>query len=338
MYQQPSTLINSFITFIALAVAPLLLVTTSPFHLPRSLQNIPHGAHALAFDPESGVVSAYGSDGAFLGHANHTTVAKRTDGTCSNLSPDDLRALAGWGLVEAQAATNWGNGGYTLATDIANEGDYPAIACVSSTTAMVTVNGNPSCATSNQTSSGKLVGTSGTVSLSALEGTSSSTTITTTKTSDWSLGLTVAATIGIPDIIDTTSTVSTSVSITNSLSNASVLFRRAECYAYHSQLDFSVSTTSNNQQTQTIAMQAADGQTCSLVFTSTSCTDSGTGSIVMTATGWAWFEYSSKVQGHYYWALNIEAYIPDVSQRSSSIDFTAAISATNDSKYQGTCN
>ncbi|KAJ7157799.1 hypothetical protein C8R46DRAFT_1112991 [Mycena filopes] len=313
---QASTLIKFFV---ALAVTPLL-VAASPFSLPHSLRTVPQGAHALAFDPETGAVSAYGGDGAFLGHVDHTaTASKRTDGTCSNLGPDDLKALAGWSLVEAQAVTNWGKGKYNLATNIANEGNYPAIACVSDDTAMVTVKGDPSCSTSNQTSSGTLVGTSGAVSLSALEGTSSSTTITTTKTSDWSSGLTVAATIAIPAIVDATTTLSTSVSITNSLSHA-------------------VTTTSNNQQTQTISMDAADGQTCSLVFTSKSCTGSGTGSIVMTATGWAWFEYSRKVQGHYYWALNIETYIPDASQRSNSIDFTAAISATNDSKYQGTCS
>jgi hypothetical protein len=91
----------------------------------------------------------------------------------------------------------------------------------------------------------------------------------------------------------------------------------------------------------------------------------------MTAKGWAWFEYTKKVtptlvdaagltkirlqvKGHYYCrnhpyyqfksphflagALNIETYIPDASQRSSSIDFTAAISATDDSQYKGTCS
>ncbi|KAJ7033388.1 hypothetical protein C8F04DRAFT_1184096 [Mycena alexandri] len=300
MYQ-PSSLINFLI---ALAAAPLL-VTASPFHLPRSFQNVPQGAHALAFDPESGAVSAYGGDGAFLGKINHTTTSKRTDGTCSNLSPADLKAPC----LRHRRRLIGAKGSTPLRLTLPNQGNYPAIACVSDDTAIVTVQGNPSCATSDQTSSGnwsalvviKLPEHTTTFS-TALEGTSSSATITTTKTSGWSLGLTVAATIGIPDIVD------------------------------------AVTTTSNNQQTQTIAMEAADGQTCSLVFTSTSCTGSGKGSIVMTATGWAWFEYSSKVHGHYYWALNIETYIPDASQRSNSIDFTAAISATNDSKYQGTCN
>jgi len=315
MYQAYTLVINFLV---ALAAAPLL-ATASPVQLPRSFDNLPGGTHALAFDPETGSVSAYAHDGAFLGHVNQTaTVSKRADGTCSNLGPNDLTGLAGWNLVTAQAAVNWGNVKYNLATNINNEADYPAIACVSDDTAMITVNGNPSCVTSTQTSSGTLVGTSGSVTLSALEGTSSSTTITTTKTSDWSLGVSVAAKIGIPDIVDTTTTVSTSISLTNSLSNA-------------------VTTASNNQETQTITMNAADGATCSLTFTSKSCTGSGTGSIVMIAKGWAWFEYTKKINGHYYWALDIETYIPDASQRSSSIDFTAAISATNDSQYEGTC-
>ncbi|KAF7325298.1 hypothetical protein MVEN_02637300 [Mycena venus] len=318
MYQA-STLVNFFVV---LAAVPLL-ATASPVQLPRSFDNLPSGTHALAFDSETGRVSAYTHNGAFLAHVNQTVAAsKRADGTCSNLGPNDLTGLAGWNLVAAQAAANWGNGKYNLATNINNEADYPALACVSDDTAMVTVKGNPSCVTSTQTSSGTLVGTSGSVTLSALEGTSSTTTITTTKTSDWSLGVSVAATIGIPDIVDTTTTVSTSISITNSLSNA-------------------VTTASNNQQTQTITMNAADGATCSLTFTSKSCTGSGTGSIVMVARGVGMVRIREKgeslVNGHYYWALNIEAYIPDASQRSSSIDFTAAVSAINDSQYKGTC-
>ncbi|KAJ7133727.1 hypothetical protein C8R43DRAFT_1022889 [Mycena crocata] len=314
--RQASTLINFFIT--TLAATPFF-ATAFPVQLPRSFDHVPRGTNALAFDPETGSVFAYGQDGAFLGHVDQTSASKRADGTCSNLGPNDLKALAGWSLVEAQAAANWGKGKYNLATNIADQSDYPAIACVSDDTAVVTVNGSPSCVTSTQTSSGTLVGTSGTVTLSAMEGTSSSATITTTKTSAWALGVSVSAKIGIPDIVETTSTVSTSVTITNTLSNA-------------------FTASANNQQTQTISMAAADGATCSLTFNSKSCTGTGKGSVIMTAKGWAWFQYHKKVQGHYYWALNIEAYIPDKAQRSSSIDFTAAISATNDSEYKGTCH
>ncbi|KAJ6497449.1 hypothetical protein C8R45DRAFT_982932 [Mycena sanguinolenta] len=309
---------RALLNFFTLA-ATLPFATASPVQLPRSFDNLPNGTHALAFDPEIGIVSAYARDWAFLGHLNQTTtISTRADGACSNLSPDDLKGLAGWSLVTAKAAANWGTGKYNLATNINNEADCPAIACVSNDAAVVTVNDDPSCVTSTQTSSGTLVGTSGSVTLSALEGTTSSTTITTTKTSDWSVGVSVAATISIPDIVDSTTTVTSSISVTNSLSNA-------------------VTSASNNQQTQSITMDAADGATCSLTFTSKSCTASGTGSIDMVAQGWAWFEYEKKVDGHYYWALNIETYITDPSQRSSSIDFTAEISATNDSQYTGAC-
>ncbi|KAJ7935343.1 hypothetical protein B0H13DRAFT_2305001 [Mycena leptocephala] len=286
----------TFIHFLVALTAAPRLATASPVQLPRSLKNVPSGTKALAFDPESGSIFAYAHDGTFLGHVNQTSaVASRADGTCTTLGPNDLTGLAGWGLVTAQAAANWGNVKYNLATNINGdawgnfEADYPAIACVSDETAMVI----------------------GPV-LHYLH----SDELRDVETSDWSLGLSVAATIGIPDIVDTTTTVSTSISITNSLSNA-------------------VTTTSNNQQTQSITMSAADGATCSLTFTSKSCTGSGTGSIVMTAKGWAWFEYTKK------WALLLgtqHTYIPDASQRSSSIDFTAAISATDDSQYKGTCS
>ncbi|KAK7057744.1 hypothetical protein R3P38DRAFT_2842833 [Favolaschia claudopus] len=290
--------------------------------LPRSFDDLPTDTDVLAFDPVSGTVSAYDLDGAFLGHvtsaSEEASIAKRADGTCSQLGPNDLKGLAGWSLVEEQAKKNWGKGKYNLATNMANYADYPALACVSDATAKVAVQGKPSCVTTTQTTGGTLVGTSGTATLSALQGTSSSTVITTTKTSNWATGLSVSAKIGIPDIVDTTTTFTSSVSITNSLSHA-------------------VTATSNNQQTQSITMNAADGATCSLTFTSKSCTASGKGSIAMIAQGWAWFQYHSKVNGHYYWALNIAKYIPDVAQRSSTIDFTTAISATNDSQYKGTC-
>ncbi|KAJ6541126.1 hypothetical protein B0H10DRAFT_2137590 [Mycena sp. CBHHK59/15] len=70
-------------------------------------------------------------------------------------------------------------------------------------------------------------------------------------------------------------------------------------------------------------------------FTNKACTGSGTIQIDYIATGWAWFrerehylpwrhgqslEYDSKVDGHYYWALNMVVGA-NVVDRTSSLEF-----------------
>ncbi|KAJ7485371.1 hypothetical protein FB451DRAFT_54950 [Mycena latifolia] len=298
------------------AVAPLL-VASSP-SLPRTFDSVPRDATKLAFDPETGIVSVFDTRGSFIGTTQPSKRGKRDTGTCSALSADDVKALPGWDTLEAAAKSNWGKGSYNLATNIDDESGYPAQACISNDEVEVTLSGDPSCTTTNQQSSGTLAGTTGKITLSAQTGTDSSTTTTTTKTTDFTLGVSVSAKIGFPDIVDVTSTFSTSLTITNTLSSA-------------------VTTSTNQQQTSTITMDAKEGETCSLSFTSKACTGYGTGSIKFVATGWAWFEFNSKVDGHYYWALNMDSILSNEADRTSTLDFKSAISATDLSNYSGSC-
>ncbi|KAJ6595758.1 hypothetical protein DFH09DRAFT_1024608 [Mycena vulgaris] len=299
------------------AIAPLL-VASSP-NLPRTFDFVPRDATKLAFDPETGIISVFDKRGSFIGTTQPAKRDKRDTGTCSDLSADDVKSLAGWNALEAAAKSNWGKGSYKLATNIDGQTGSPAQACISNEEVKVTLSGDPSCTTTNQQSAGTLVGTSGKITLSAQTGTDSSTTTTTTQTTDWTLGLSVSAKIGIPDVVDGTTTVSTSVTITNTLSSA-------------------VTTGSNQQQTATIDMTAKEGETCSLSFTSKACTGYGTGSIKYVATGWAWFQYDNKVDGHYYWALNMDDILTNEADRTSTLDFKSAISATDLSNYSGSCS
>ncbi|KAJ7634801.1 hypothetical protein FB45DRAFT_909888 [Roridomyces roridus] len=307
----------SLISFVALIP---LLVTSSPtssYLAARTLDSVPRDASKLAYDPQTGVISVFDKRGELMG----TTTAmkreqKRDAGTCATLSASDVKALPGWGALQATAKSNWGNGSYKLATNIDAQSGYPAQACVADS-APVTISGDPDCTTSTQSTGGTLVGTSGTVTLSAQTGTSQQTTTTTTKTAAISLGVSVEAKIGIPDIVDMSSTFTTSLTVTNSLSTA-------------------VATTSSNQQTSTIAMTAKEGETCTLTFTHKSCTAHGTGSIDFVATGWVWFQYNDKTHGHYYWALNLEQSLSG-SDRTSGMGFTQEVSATDQSNYQGSC-
>ncbi|KAJ6595759.1 hypothetical protein DFH09DRAFT_1410581 [Mycena vulgaris] len=304
---------------VALFVVAPVFVACSP-SLPRTLDNLPREATKIAYDPDTGIISAFDKRGGFIGTAVFTERAsfeKRDTGSCVDLSPDDVKALDGWGTLEAQAKSNWGKGSYKLATNVDGENGYPATACVSDSTTQITLSDTPDCTTTTQTSGGTLVGTNGTVTLSTVKGTDTSTTTTTTKTSAFTLGLSVAATIGIPDVIESTTTISTSVTITNTLSSA-------------------VTTGSNQQQTSTISMAAKAGQTCSLTFTNKACSGAGKGSVGFVATGWVWFQYDSKTDGHYYWALNMEAVL-DEAARTSSLEFSAAISATDLANYSGSC-
>ncbi|KAJ7485370.1 hypothetical protein FB451DRAFT_1229452 [Mycena latifolia] len=307
-------------TLVALLVVAPAFVASSP-NLPRTFDGLPREATKLAYDPDTGLISAFDKRGDFLGNTlligRYNNLNKRDTGSCVDLSADDVKALPGWDTLEAQARTNWGKGSYNLATNIDNENGYPAVACVSDSTAQVTLSDTPDCTTTTQTSSGTLVGTNGTVTLTTVKGTDTSTTTTTTKTTAFTLGVSVAATVGFPDIVDTTTTISTSLTVTNTLSSA-------------------VTTGSNQQQTSTITMSAKAGETCTLTFTNKACTGSGTGSIGFVATGWAWFEFNSKVDGHYYWALNMESVL-DAADRTSSLEFSAAISATDLANYSGSC-
>ncbi|KAF7325934.1 hypothetical protein MKEN_00444300 [Mycena kentingensis (nom. inval.)] len=300
------------------ALALSVFAAASP-SLPRSLDAIPREATKLAYDPETGIVSAFDKRGAFLGRTPYVDRAlEKRAGSCVDLSADDVKNLAGWDALAQKAKDNWGGGSYNLATNIDDENGYPAQACTSNNAAKVELSGDTSCTTKTQVSEGTIVGSNGTITLSTTIGTEMSTTITATKSAAIGLGASVSATIGIPDVVDVTSEISTSVTVTNELSNA-------------------VTTSTNSQQTSTIAMSAKAGETCSLTFTNKACTASGKGKINIIATGWAWFQYEDKVDGHYYWALNMDDVLSE-SDRTSSMEFSAAISGTNLANYKGSCS
>ncbi|KAJ7120255.1 hypothetical protein C8R44DRAFT_877693 [Mycena epipterygia] len=102
---------------------------------------------------------------------------------------------------------------------------------------------------------------------------------------------------------------------------------------YTNTLSTATQTTDNQQSTESITMAAPAGESCSLEYTTKSCSVTGTGTIRAAATGWAWFEYNS---GKTHWALNMD-YFLTLDQRSSFIDFRSGITSSTLSSYTGKC-
>ncbi|KAJ7907401.1 hypothetical protein B0H13DRAFT_2332436 [Mycena leptocephala] len=217
--------------------------------------------------------------------------------TLVDMSADDVQKIPGWGTLESTAQQNWGSGSYNLVTRMF-ESSYCGLsfANLDYSVVQIVIDGNPSasgnCITQNTTSSGEQVGTNGTITLQHAAGGTYSTTTTVTPIS----------TIGFPEVADVTAKFSFSTTITNTLSTA---------------------TTSMTDQTSTesITQTNVAGHTCYLQFTSQTCTITGSAQIQRLGTGWVWFEYNDKTNGHYKWALNMDAVLPNQDDRSSFITF-----------------
>ncbi|KAJ7604301.1 hypothetical protein DFH06DRAFT_1487715 [Mycena polygramma] len=294
--------------FTSLAVlfilAPLLAFglpqTSHPAHSnrdsgtsPTYIAGLPTNTTHLALDDETGEVIAFDRGGEQFGR--FPLAPRATDsppvGACADMSSDDVQKLPGWNTLKTTAEKNWGTGSYKVVTNDKSFPDQPAQSCVSTDVVAIVPDGNPSasksCNTQSSQSDGKQVGSNGSIALTHSEGTSSSTTSTVTKSSSIAEGVSVAAEIGFPEIADVTSTFTFTSTFTNTLSSA---------------------TTSQSDKTSsaTITQSNVAGKTCHLEFTTQTCTITGSGKVRMLGTGWVWFEYNSKTQGHFKWALSID--------------------------------
>ncbi|KAJ7100518.1 hypothetical protein C8R44DRAFT_642060 [Mycena epipterygia] len=308
--------------------APLLVSAVPPRFHPGHISGLPRDATHLALDEEAREIIAFSRRGETLGrfaflNGSDVDVSRRaTTGACADMSSDDVQKLPGWNTLKSAAEKNWGTGSYNVVTNDKDYPDQPAQSCASTEVVPIVPDGTPSsaqsCTTQSSKGDGQQVGTSGTIALTHSEGTSSSTTTTVTKTSSIAVGVSVAATIGFPDIADVTSTFTFTGTFTNTLSTA---------------------TESKSDQTSssTVTQTNAAGKTCHLEFTTQSCTITGSGKVRMLGTGWVWFEYNDKTQGHYKWALSIDSTLTNQDDRSSFIEFKSTTGTTTTSNYQGVC-
>lgn len=290
--------------------------------VPR-IAGIPSHAAHIAHDRENDVLLAFDYDGGLIGSfapvRGFEDVRRRQGGSCGLLSSTDAPNMGpGWNNITGYAQTNWGGDWDTINANPPQYPDDGAIVCVTGDVAQVTLSGTPACNSQNQTSGGTLVGASGTVTLSANEGTTESTTVTVTQTSMIGSQIQATTTIGIPDLADVTVQLQASVQITNTLATATTV-------------------QTSDQTTQSVALSAPANSTCSLTFDVTTCSVTGTGQLGYVASGWIWFFYGSRRSGHYDWAVHIDVLVPDETQRTSYMQFQTQTSSTSNAQYQGVC-
>ncbi|KAJ7762855.1 hypothetical protein DFH07DRAFT_956757 [Mycena maculata] len=282
-------------------------------------QTILKDATLLAFDPDTAWTIAYNSNLTELGRYYTPAINNPSPdaGRCSSLTTTELKTLPAWPIIEAKAKELWGSGSYNLVTNPSEYPGQPATVCVTDSLVRLTLSGNPTCTTSTSSTSGTIVGTSGTVTLTYNSGYAATNSYSVTKTSTLSLGLTVSASFGIPGIgeggVETT--------VESSFSNS---------------VGSSFSTTTDFNIGHSITLNAAPGSTCRLTYTVETCHSSSKGSVPFIASGWVWFNYNKQTGGHYKWAIRMEGYTSEA-QRSSYTDFTGGINSRSTGTYDGKC-
>ncbi|KAJ7768099.1 hypothetical protein DFH07DRAFT_769313 [Mycena maculata] len=302
----------------------------------RFMAGLPDNTTMLSLDPSTGALTAYDVNHRVVKtiyNATGLTVRQSTASACNAMASGNIQKLPGWSALLSVAQSMWGTGSFNSATksvcgdsirvheiNTLNSNpsypQYPASICTDLATVTVTPNENPQCTVQDSTTGGTLVGAGGTVTLTSIQGTSYSTTTTVTQSAALAVGDTFGVSVEIPGV-EVSDSVTVTTTFTNTLSTAST-------------------STVNLQTSQSITLNAPIDSVCSLSFTTTSCTTSGTGTVTEAATGWAWFDFNSETDGHYLWALLMDYYLT-LEQRSSYINFRAAVNSDTLSQYTGSC-
>ncbi|KAL1693432.1 hypothetical protein GGG16DRAFT_49413 [Schizophyllum commune] len=307
-------------SFILATLLLALRVSAGPVIEERQLDAIPQEAKKLAVDDATNRIVVFDDADKYLGfiEPGSTTAAatRRAGGACSALSADDAQKLPGWEKLKADAISRWGDGSWNIVTNDPDYPDSPASVCAQDA-GPVTVNGTPSCKSSTQTLDTTVTGTSGTATVSQITGTSYSAQQTVTQSSSLSIGESVTVKVGIPEVADVTAATTLETSFTNTLATTTT-------------------SESNQQTTQSVAIAVPDGKTCKISFKQTSCTTQGSGQVPFTATGWVWFEYNDRTQGHYKWALQMDGSL-SAEERSSYMKFDTVVATDTKGEYSANC-
>ncbi|KAL1706315.1 hypothetical protein EV121DRAFT_257428 [Schizophyllum commune] len=289
--------------------------------MPR-LESVPAHATKLAIDDVTKRIIAYDARGVHLGFVERSAFlkAKRDDvGACSSMSADDVQKLTvpGWDQLEQKANDNWGDGSRKIVTNDEDYPEQPAQICAEDA-GDITIDGDPECTTQTQSLDTTVSGTNGTATVSETTGTKFSSSQTVSQEASLAIGETVSVKVGIPEVADVTSTTSVEAKFTNTLSTTE--------------------TSENNQQTtQTVAIAVPNGNSCKVNFDVTTCTTQGSGQVPFVATGWVWFEYDDKTEGHYKWALKIDDIVANKDDRSTFLKFDAQVKSDTNGEYKADC-
>ncbi|KAK0201222.1 hypothetical protein DFS33DRAFT_1117099 [Desarmillaria ectypa] len=306
-------------TFISFLTA-LSGVTALPFSelvgiLPRDISHI-------AVDEARGHYLAFKRDGSLYGRypvdAESNSLQRRAASQCGPLSVDQAKTLKGWDAIEQYANNNWGDGSRNIVTNPTDYVDSPAQVCITDEVVELSFSGDPVCQTHTTSSEGLLVGTKGEVDIEVDQGFNTDTSYTVTSASTIGVSNTLTVKVGVPAVAEVTEALTISAEVTDTTSST-----------------FDVSY--NDVSKVTIKMTAPEGKTCTATTSTKTCNIQATGNIRYLASGWIWFNYNDKTQGHYKWAANIETVLTNQDDRSSFAAFKGSMVADTQTSYAGNC-
>jgi hypothetical protein len=255
------------------------------------------------------------------------SIYARAASSCTPLTLAQVKTLPGWSKIQQYATNTYGDGGVNIVLNPPEYPNAPATVCLQDGPIPVNVQGTPSCTSNSAKIGGKISGTTGSYQLSFQEGNSNSATWTVTQESSLAVGVTLSATIGIPEVADVSTSVSTTTTLTNSLSK-------------------SFTTTVDNEQTQTMSLNTVDGKPCVGSMTTKTCNVKGTGSARYVASGSVWFNYDDarppkndpKGGKHYKYAVDIASVLTNINDRSSSMTFSGAMQISSKTNSNAKCS
>ncbi|KAJ8083051.1 hypothetical protein PM082_008914 [Marasmius tenuissimus] len=309
-------------------MATLAVVTNRVSAIPFSelARGLPSDITHVAIDEDTSHYLAFKRDGTLHSRypiemntgMNISAIGVRAAPTCSGLSIDDVKKLAGWPAIEKHANDKWGKGSRRVLTNPEEYPDRAALLCVTDEVIQVKSTGHD-CQTRQTTSNGAIVGTTGKVTVSVEQGFSSESSYTVTKATSLGVSNTVSVQLGLPEIAEVSASFTVSAEVTNTNSH-------------------SFGETFNDKSTFKVKLDAPKGETCKVVLNSRTCRIQAQGSIRYIATGWVWFNYHSATKGHYKWAVNINNAVPEIDDRSDFLDFKGAVQANTALDYDVQCS
>ncbi|KAK0445592.1 uncharacterized protein EV420DRAFT_1484239 [Desarmillaria tabescens] len=250
--------------------------------------------------------------------ASSSSVERRAASQCAQLSVDEAKTLSGWDAIVQYANDNWGSGSRNIVTNPSDYVDSPAQVCITDDVVQLSFSGDPVCQTHTASSQGTLVGTEGEVDIEVDQGFNTDTSYTMSTASTIGVSDTLTVKIGVPEVAEVTEALTISASVTDTTSST-----------------FDVSY--NDVSKVTIKMTAPEGKTCNAQTSTKTCNIQATGNIRYLATGWIWFNYNDKTQGHYKWAANIDSILTNQDDRSSFATFKGSMVANTYTSYAGNC-
>ncbi|KAK0216347.1 hypothetical protein IW262DRAFT_212939 [Armillaria fumosa] len=306
----------AFITFLT----ALSGVTALPFS--QLVRSLPRDIAHIAVDEAKGHYLAFKRDGSLYGRypvdAETSGIERRDASQCAQLSVAEAQTIPGWNAIVQYANSNWGSGSRNIVTNPTDYVDRPAQVCITDDVVQLSYSGDPVCQTHTTTSQGSLVGTEGEVDIEVDQGFNSDSSYTVSSASTLGVSNTLSVKIGVPEVAEVTEAFTVSASVTDTTSST-------------------IDTSYNDMSKVTIKMTAPEGKTCTAETSTKTCNIQATGQIRYLATGWIWFNYDSATQGHYKWAVNIEAVVTNQDDRSSFATFKGSMVANTETSYAGSC-